>query len=290
MLVLADCEANGLDPDKIHCISVKELNKGEVLRFTDDTEFWHWVKSHKIKKWFFHNGLNYDVPVLNKLISPTLIDPEKVVDTQVLSKTVNYSKFMTHSLRELGEHLGVYKGDYEGGWEEYTEEMGEYCDQDVLVLEAIVNMYWPQLTDPQWAEALKLEHQIASLCREMSDNGFLFDKPKAEHMLKQVEWEMEELEQSFREAFGTRRELLKSCKHRVKKDGSLYGNVKKDFETYDDIEIEGDSYHVYHEVEFNPASPKERIDALWDAGWKPTDKTKGHIKAEREARGNRKWR
>lgn len=29
--------------------------------------------------------------------------------------------------------------------------------------------------------------------------------------------------------------------------------------------------------EFNPASPKQRIDVLTEAGWKPTEKTKGHI-------------
>ena len=288
MLVLADCEANGLNPDKLHCVSVKELNKGKVTRFTDSTEFWKWVNSRKITKWFFHNGLNYDVPVLNNLVSPTLIDPKDVVDTQVVSKLVNYQKFQTHSLRELGEYLGVYKGDYEGGWEKYTEEMGEYCDQDVLVLEAIVNHYWKYLTDPSWIDSMRLEHDIAILCREMSDNGFLFDVPKAQGLLKNVKAEMSDLESSFRDAFGTRREELKRCKHRVKNDGSLYGNVKKDFETYDDIEIDGEEYVVYHQVEFNPGSPKERIDALWDAGWKPTDKTKGHLKAIKEARGARR--
>lgn len=29
--------------------------------------------------------------------------------------------------------------------------------------------------------------------------------------------------------------------------------------------------------QFNPASPKQRIDVLTEAGWKPTEKTKGHI-------------
>ena len=33
---------------------------------------------------------------------------------------------------------------------------------------------------------------------------------------------------------------------------------------------------------FNPGSTKQRIERLWEAGWKPVDKTKGHLLFERE--------
>lgn len=33
------------------------------------------------------------------------------------------------------------------------------------------------------------------------------------------------------------------------------------------------------EVPFNPASPKQLVDRLWDGGWKPVEKTKGHAQA-----------
>ena len=284
--ILADVEADGLDPTKIHCISAKVKGTKETLRFLegDMDAFVVWVKHKKPKKWFFHNGLNYDAHVINKLVKEGLIPLDSVVDTQVVSRTVNYQKFQTHSLKELGIYLGVHKGDYTGGWDEYTDEMGEYCDQDVEVLEAIVDHYWPQIIDPSWSAALKLEHETAILCWEMSQNGFLFDKDKAEDMLSEIKDEMETLETSFREAFKPTRVEMKRCKHRVKADGSLYSNVKRDFETYDDIEIDGDEYVVYEMKEFDPASPKDRINALWDAGWKPTDKTKGYIKKLKEGR------
>lgn len=284
--ILADVEANGLDPDRIHCISAEVKGFKYTARFLESEmpEFIAWVEELKPKKWFFHNGLNYDAHVINKLVKPGLIPLDSVVDTQVVSRLVNYQKFQTHSLKELGIYLGVHKGDYTGGWEEYTDEMGDYCDQDVEVLEAIVDHYWEYIIDPSWSQAMKLEHETAILCWEMSQNGFLFDKDKAETMLSEIKSEMGTLEKSFREAFKPTRVELKRCKHRVKADGSLYANVKKDFETYDDIEIDGDEYVVYEMKEFDPASPKDRINALWDAGWKPTDKTKGYIKKLKEGR------
>jgi hypothetical protein len=40
-------------------------------------------------------------------------------------------------------------------------------------------------------------------------------------------------------------------------------------------------------VKFKPSSSKMRIERLWDAGWKPVDKTKGHIEYDREQNSNR---
>jgi len=44
----------------------------------------------------------------------------------------------------------------------------------------------------------------------------------------------------------------------------------------------GGCFTLIESVPFNPRSPKQCIDRLWEAGWEPTEKTKGHIKAERE--------
>lgn len=287
--ILADVEANGLDPDRIHCISAKEYPDGKTMRWTEEEleDFIFWATYEKVDKWFFHNGLNYDVWVINKLVKPGLIDPQSVVDTQVVSRLVDYKRYNTHSLKELGMSLGVYKGDYTGGWETYTEEMGEYCDQDVEVLHAIVDDQWKYIIDPDWRDSMRLEHDIAIMCKEMSDNGFLFDVQSAQDMLSEVKQEMSQLEDSFQEAFGNKRVELKRCKYRFTKDGSLFANVKRDFEEYDDIEIDGDEYVVYEQKEFNPGSPRERIDVLWDAGWKPTDKTKGHMKKIKELKNER---
>jgi hypothetical protein len=45
----------------------------------------------------------------------------------------------------------------------------------------------------------------------------------------------------------------------------------------------------YDWIEFKPSSPKMRIDRLWEAGWTPVEKTKGHIQYDRD-QNKRSWR
>lgn len=288
--LLFDVEANGLDPDIIHCISVKQHKKDSVRRFTDMDEFRDYVKTLELAgpiRWFAHNGLGYDVKVVNKLVEPDLIRWEDVVDTSVASKLHNYTKFNTHSLKELGEYLGVFKGDYTGGWEVYTEEMGEYCDQDVLVLEAIVDYLWEFLTDKEFRKSLSIEHFMAWECSQMQETGFLFDVDEATKMLSEISTEVDELEASLEEAFPPKLVEVKRLKLRYKKDGTLFNNVQNAMDTYPKTEKDGAELVVYDWKKFNPGSPKERIDVLWESGWEPYDKTKGHIQKLKEGRTRR---
>jgi len=286
MLLLGDVEANGLEPTKIHCIATQEYPKGSKNLFTSTKLFEEYYLDTKPKKSFWHNGLGYDVKVINRLIKPNLIDPKTVVDTMVVSKTTNYSKFSTHSLKELGEYLKVYKGDYDGGWDEYTPKMGLYCEQDVEVLKAIVDHYWKYIIDPDWSDAFRLEHDIAILCDEMHFNGFLFNRSKAKSLLKDVKDKMGRLEKAFKAEFDSKLEEVKRLKLRYKADGTLFSTVQAAIDTYPKVVFDTDTHEaiVYDYIEFDPASPKKRIDVLWDAGWKPFEKTKGHIQAERSNR------
>jgi hypothetical protein len=291
-ILIADVETDGLDYTKIHCISAK-LWKGKtpVRRFTDMEGFYYYCQDLQPDKWVFHNGLNFDVHVINDLTGVP-IDPKDVIDTAVVSKLVNYSKFNTHSLKELGEHLRVYKGDYTGGWEEYTEEMGAYCDQDVEVLEAIFDHYKKYIFDPKWAKSMRVEHDMALICHGMQRTGFTFNTELATDLLDDVTNDMKELEDNFKVEFGSKLVEVKRNKLRYTKEGKLYGNIIKDIAAYPKVEFEGTDVVVYDYKVFKPSSPKDRIDVLWDAGWKPFDKTKGHITSIRKAReeGRKLWR
>ncbi len=283
-----DAEWNGDKADVIHVIVVKQYPTGHSFTFTDMPEFKEWVKKVNPDRWFIHAGQTADVPVINNYFNETVIDPDKVIDTFVVSRTVNYSKFFTHSLKELGEHLKVYKGDYTGGWDTCSPGMITYCEGDADVLKAIVKFYWSEITDPNWATALKTENQIAALCGEMKMNGFEFDIPLAEQTLKEVKGEMKELEDSFHEAFGEKLEEVKRLKLRYTKDGTLFKSIQKAISEYPKVEFDDEDVIVYDYVRFNPGSPKQRIDVLWDAKWEPVEKTKGHLAKLREGRS--KWR
>lgn len=282
-ILLADCETDGLDYTKMHCTSCKLLGSSSLIRFTDMNAFEDYIEDTKPDKWVFHNGLNFDVHVINELTGVE-VNYDDVIDTAVVSKLVNYSKFRTHSLKELGQHLGVHKGDYTGGWDTYTEEMGDYCDKDVVVLEAIFNMYEKEIFDPKWEEAMSVEHEMAYLCYKMQKSGFGFDVPEAKLLLSEINKEKKELEDSFKAAFGSKLVETKRIKYRTKADGSLYSNVIKALAEYPKTLVEGDELICYDYKEFNAASPRDRIDALWDAGWSPHEKTQGHLKKLKEHR------
>lgn len=281
-IVLCDTEANGLNPTKIHFIRVKTLD-GFAFTFFDMEAFTLWVTAYKPDKWVFHNGLGYDVWVINRLVGP-LINPRDVVDTAVVSRLVNYNKFSTHSLKELGQYLGVFKGEYTGDWDVCTPEMVAYGEQDVEVLEAIFNHYKPQIMDPAWAKAMRVEHDMAIICHDMSTNGFYFDEAKAKELLDSIQREMKVIEDNFATTYPPKLVEVNRIKYRQKADGSLYKNVEDAMTKYPMTRVEGDELVCFDYEPFNPASPKHRIDVLWDAGWKPTQKTKGHKKFEKESR------
>lgn len=278
-IYLADCEANGLDPDVIHCVCVKSWPDGQKWSFTDMEEFEKFVDAHQPDRWVFHNGLGYDVRVLNKCIRHDLIDPAKVIDTLVVSKLINYKKFSTHSLKEIGTHLKVIKGEYTGGWEHYSGEMLEYCKQDVEVLEAIFNLYKKQIFDPEWRKSLRVEHDMAIICQDMTTNGFKFATEEAIALLRHhIDVDIRYLEDKLRLAFPPELKEVKRLKYRVLKEtGEPVAAIQKAMEQYPHFYVTPDNEFVCCDfVEFNPASPKDRIDALWKAGWKPVDKTEGY--------------
>ena len=281
-LAFADIETDGLSPSKIHFVRVKTQD-GFVNTFFDMNVFKTWVEFYQPDKWVFHNGIAFDVPVINRLVAP-LINPRSVIDTFVVSKLVGYNKFITHSLEELGEHVGYKKLKYDGPWDICTPEMIKYGEQDVEVLMEIFEYYKDYIMSADWSKAMRVEHDMAIICHDMSTNGFSFDKPAAEAMLSELNKEIEVIEKSFEVAFPPKLVEVNRLKYRTKKDGSLFSTVEDAMDKYPLTKVEGDELICFDYKSFNPASSIDRIDALWEAGWKPKVKTKGFKKFEKELR------
>jgi DNA polymerase-1 len=289
-IVAMDIETESLDPQYIWVICAEDVDTGERETFCNLTtipeerdRFVRYVND--IDYFVFHNGLGFDVPVINKLLGQ-VIDPQKVIDTLVVSRLVDYTlDGAGHSLKAWGKRLG----DFKIGFSDFTklsDEMIEYCEQDVAVTVKIYRHFKKVIQDPEWQESLRCEHDIQMLCEDMTTNGFYFDEDQAEELLGEIQTRMEDLEQGLQEDFPPKLTEVNRIKYRRKADGSLYSSVTKAQEKYFatalDKSVDPNELVCYEYIPFNPASPKQRIERLWEAGWEPFEKTKGHIEYDRE--------
>lgn len=297
-----DIETDSLDATRIHVICTQDIQTGERRQYLNTSHipeekerFLGDIRPYDC--FVLHNGIGFDIPTMNRLLGEGSIDIKKTLDTLVLSRLFDFTMDNKgHSLKAWGQRLGDFKLDFKE-FDVLTQEMIDYCHQDVEVTVKLFKRFEKQVTDPDWAVAIQCEHDIQILCEEMTANGFYFDHQKADHLLDEVELRMAELEEGFQKDFPPKLEELNRLKYRKKKDGSLMSNVvkaqEKYFKTTVDYSVDPPELVCYDWVEFNPASPKMRIDRLWEAGWTPVDKTKGHYEYDRDQqRKNRRraWR
>ena len=85
MIVFADIETEGLDAKNIWCICTKENDTGITNEFLnvhiDMAERARFVEyAKKVTRWVGHNFINFDGPVINRIVGP-VIDMTKIVDT-----------------------------------------------------------------------------------------------------------------------------------------------------------------------------------------------------------------
>ena len=152
--VAFDIETNGLldTMDTLHCLCVKCLESGETQSFYGDTLPTGIAILTDAEEVIGHNIIAFDLPAI-RLVYPDFTTQAVVTDTLVLSrlmradiKNEDFEKygsdtsallprrlFGSHSLAAWGLRMGNHKGDYTGGWEAFSQEMLEYCEQDVEV-------------------------------------------------------------------------------------------------------------------------------------------------------------
>ena len=276
-----DIETDSLDATRIWVVVAKDINTGVVDVFkhldTDEAEAARFkAYCSEYDKFVFHNGIGFDVPVINRILGST-IKVQDVVDTLVVSRMLDYNIQGGHSLDAWGKRLNLFKGvfkDFEGG---LTQEMIDYCILDVEVTVKLFNKFKATIFNKEWAKSLRLEHDIQIICEEMSDNGFKFDEDQAEEFLGEILCRMDELEHQFQRDFPPVLTEVNRIKYRLKADGSLYKNVTDAMQKYQRTRKVDDELLCYDFVDFKPSSTKHRIERLWEAGWTPVDKTKGHL-------------
>ena len=277
MRVVIDIECNRLkDPDKIWVIVCKDIDTGGIHVFIDKEAFISFAST--VSLWIGHNFLGYDYPILVRLGYLSPIDvASQCIDTLILSKMVDFSR-EGHSIEDYGIEFGYPKGVF-SDFSKYSKEMEEYCVRDVEICHRIYSKYHRVVNDPKWQPSIQLEHSFQLVCNTLHNNGFYFNRVAAEQLLEKVKEELNKLDTQILEAFPSKEEYLR--KVRYNKDGSIHRIDARFFDRTDTFRVSEDG-SIYHRHVFNPASHKQLIDVLHNAGWRPSDKTKTHIEWGRD--------
>ena len=177
-----DLETNGLihDATHIHCIALHWCDENITESFNDEpygsakaikedcpmgsnysiTTALAWLETADYL--IGHNIIGFDIPVIKKLY-PWFNPSGVIVDTLLLSRLYHpnlldidkRSKWDMplqlqgrHSLEAYGYRLGEYKGNFAKttDWKEWSQEMQDYCVQDVVVTAKLCKHFHPYLS------------------------------------------------------------------------------------------------------------------------------------------------
>src|SRR5690606_21484979 len=113
--------------------------------------------------------------------------------TLVFSRLFNSWDYSRHSLADWGERLGFPKTHF-SDWSHLSDEMIEYCKNDVEVLHKLFDFFLPYITHERYKRASEIEHHAAIICTEMHYNGFGFDIEGANRLFSQIRNDLDVLD------------------------------------------------------------------------------------------------
>lgn len=213
------------------------------------------------------------------------IRPLEITDTLVISRLLNYSQEGGHSLEAWGEYFKYSKSKFDD-FSQWSQELEDRCIIDVDLTTRLYRYLKSYIDSPVWKPAIKLETDIAFFCQDMSRAGFDFNIDEALKLYNQLGPIVSGLVEELKTAFPPRSKIVREIYPVLTKAGTLHSKDFRWLPTKDLTAFEaGAPFSLFEWEIFNPNSSKQRVERLNEAGWKPFNKTKGHIEAER----NKEW-
>lgn len=255
-MVVFDIETDNLleEVTKVHCLVAKDTTTKEVFRFSDMQEALAYLRKIDSEGVTLsgHNILGFDLPVLKKLydfeyngeVFDTLVASRTIwsnlKELDIKNRTVEDRLIGSHSLKAWGQRLKFTKGSYgetENAWDELTDDMLDYCEQDVeLNVRLLARIQAKNFSH----DALQLEHTIHKLMLQQEQVGFPFHVPKAQELYSTLVARKDEI----------RNQLVEEVEPTV-------------------VEMKTKT----KVIPFNPASRQQIGDRLQKLGWKPIEFT-----------------
>ena len=194
--VFCDIETDGLDATTIWCAVCRHNGVSEVI--CNEEDFKAYVSRNAPVLFVLHNGIGFDVPVVERLWNFTF-DRGMVTDTLVLSRLADPSRSGGHSLRNWGNILGFPKGDHDD-WSQLTPEMIDYCIRDTEVTEVLYKRLQTELQDFS-QDSIDLEHQVQWIIQDQERNGWLLDQRLCHILCAKFKERMNEIESDLQALF-----------------------------------------------------------------------------------------
>lgn len=137
-ILISDIETNGLRPDIIWVVGILDFETGEFTAYThaDDNIAEGLLRLMEADAVVFHNGDDYDVPVIERLTDGLItFDRSRVIDTLKMGRKL-IPEMRTQKLLEWGEVFEVPKVPFDG-WEEYDPQMVHRCHVDCQITKLV---------------------------------------------------------------------------------------------------------------------------------------------------------
>lgn len=214
-----------------HCVCVRDYDTGQRWTFRrnkrENTIPQLFSLLDNAEELWGHNIVAYDIPMLELLFDwqPSARIRDTLVMARLMFPDQKDKDFRLHeagkldgkligrhSLDSWGQRLGMFKGDYKAikeaigisrgyekdseemrawVWGTWTEELEEYCTNDVDVTSLLIQMIETREISP---DATYVQHRLADLMARQQENGFPFDIPRAKILAGELEVEQHRLE------------------------------------------------------------------------------------------------
>jgi hypothetical protein len=166
--LIFDLETDGLlyNVSSIHCLAIYDLDTKKTIAYNDTGNQEPIVRGVQrlldADCIIGHNIIGYDLPVIRKLY-PWFNRNPYIIDTLLLSRLYHQNMmdldkkhtwkdmplqlYGRHSLEAYGYRLGEFKGSFSKStdWKNWSQEMEDYCIQDVNVTTKLWDHFQPYL-------------------------------------------------------------------------------------------------------------------------------------------------
>ena len=275
-MIVFDIETNGLNPDRIHCLSYTRDGKNINTIYEYDQMIELLINQ---KGLIGHNIIRYDIPVLERILNLNLSDVQ-IFDTLPMSWVINLNR-TKHGLESFGEDYGIPK-PVVSDWENLSlAEYAHRCEEDVKINWCL----WQDLLKKylflyendkdllnKFFRYLSFKMDCA---REAEQQGWRLDKDAC---IKSLDYMTRLRDEKFNELVEVmpRRKLMSvktMPKNMYKKDGTPSAHHLRWNKLLDEHDLpygyEGEITVVRGTESANPSSTSQVKDWLFSLGWQP---------------------